>query len=192
MLTGLFVYTHCDLALSDTWRLKLTRSFRHNDTRSRPFGIGMTQDYEMFIWSALQFQEMDLILPDGGRVHYVRTSPGTGYTKNAEFDKAHQYTYALLQIARQVGSRRWRLGRHIGRWHNLLLRRTTADAVDARPLRQSHNAYSHTGEFREHHPDPRSQRALPLNSLTMLPITSPRRRTTWDVRWRTSMTSWAV
>ncbi len=51
----------------------------------------MTQDYEMFIWSALQFQEMDLILPDGGRVHYVRTSPGTGYT-NAEFESTNTPT----------------------------------------------------------------------------------------------------
>jgi|GEM_PF-2429688 len=32
----------------------------------------------MFLWSANQYQEVDVIPPDGGRVHYLRTSPGTG------------------------------------------------------------------------------------------------------------------
>lgn len=30
----------------------------------------------MFLWSANQYQEAHLILPDGGRVHFVRISPG--------------------------------------------------------------------------------------------------------------------
>ncbi len=38
----------------------------------------------MFLWSARQYREADLILPDGGRVHFDRTSPGEGYT-NADF-----------------------------------------------------------------------------------------------------------
>jgi hypothetical protein len=33
----------------------------------------------MFLWSAQQYQEADLILPVGGRVHYVRISSGTGF-----------------------------------------------------------------------------------------------------------------
>lgn len=51
-----------------------------NDATSRPFGIGATHPYAMFLWSAQQYSEVDLVLPDGGRVHYVRTSLGTGYS----------------------------------------------------------------------------------------------------------------
>jgi hypothetical protein len=36
--------------------------------------------YAMFLWSALQYQEADLILPEGGKIHIVRISPGTSYT----------------------------------------------------------------------------------------------------------------
>jgi hypothetical protein len=51
----------------------------------RPFGIGATHEYALFLWSAQEFQEVDLVLPDGGRVHYVRISPGTAYS-TAEFE----------------------------------------------------------------------------------------------------------
>ena len=34
----------------------------------------------MFLWSANQWTEVDLILPDGKRIHYVRTSSGTSWT----------------------------------------------------------------------------------------------------------------
>ena len=36
----------------------------------RPFGVGSAHLYELFLFPDLQFQEIDLILPDGGRVHY--------------------------------------------------------------------------------------------------------------------------
>jgi RHS repeat-associated protein len=39
----------------------------------------MTNPYAMFLWSANQYQEADLILPEGGKIHYVRTSPGTDF-----------------------------------------------------------------------------------------------------------------
>lgn len=80
MATGLFVHENSDLFLPDTWSLDLMRTYRQGDAASRPFGVGMTHPYEMFLWSANQYQQVDLILPDGGRVHYVRTSPGTGFT----------------------------------------------------------------------------------------------------------------
>ena len=55
------------------------RTYRQLDNVSRPFGIGTTHSYAVFLSSQNPYQEVDLILPDGGRVHYVRTSPGTGY-----------------------------------------------------------------------------------------------------------------
>lgn len=78
--TGLFVATKTDLVLSGNPSLSLTRTYRQNDQVSRAFGIGTNFSYGMFLWSARQYEQADLILPDGGRVHYVRTSPGTGYT----------------------------------------------------------------------------------------------------------------
>jgi RHS repeat-associated protein len=40
----------------------------------------MSHEYDLFLRSNDPFQEVDLILPDGGKVHYVRTSSGTGHT----------------------------------------------------------------------------------------------------------------
>ncbi|MGH9330600.1 MAG: DUF6531 domain-containing protein, partial [Vicinamibacterales bacterium] len=78
--TGLFVLEKTDLYLPDVLPLVLRRTYRQNDTASRPFGIGATHLYAMFLWSAQQYQEADLVLPHGGRVHYVRISAGTGFT----------------------------------------------------------------------------------------------------------------
>jgi RHS repeat-associated protein len=77
--TGLFIHEQTDLYLPDVIPLALTRTYNSADTIARPFGRGMTNPYSMFAWSANQYQEVDLILPDGGRVHFVRTSPGTGW-----------------------------------------------------------------------------------------------------------------
>jgi RHS repeat-associated protein len=81
--SGLFVYNKTDLVLSDVIPLSLTRIYRQNDSWSRPFGIGATHNYEMFIggngdsyWSS---PYIDLILPDGSRIHFVAMQP-TGYS----------------------------------------------------------------------------------------------------------------
>jgi RHS repeat-associated protein len=78
--TGLFVLNKTDLFLSDTLPLTLRRTYRPGDNTSRAFGIGTNHSYEMFLWSVNNWQETDLILPDGGRIHYARISPGTGWT----------------------------------------------------------------------------------------------------------------
>jgi len=69
-----------DLYLPDILPIELTRTYRQGDTNSRPFGIAATHQYAMFLWSANPYQEVDLILPDGGRVHYARISPGTSWS----------------------------------------------------------------------------------------------------------------
>jgi RHS repeat-associated protein len=78
--TGLFINSHTDLALADTLPIAITRTYRQSDTRSRPFGIGTNFDYGMFLQSANQYQEADLVLPDSAKIHYVRISSGTGFT----------------------------------------------------------------------------------------------------------------
>lgn len=79
LATGLYLHENTDLFLPDTWPLDLRRTYRQGDANSREFGVGMSHPFEMFLWSANQYQEADLVLPDGGRVHYVRISPGTNY-----------------------------------------------------------------------------------------------------------------
>jgi len=85
LATGLLIVEKTDLVLPDVVPLALRRTYRPADPAVRPFGIGTTHDYAMFLWSAQQFQEVDLVLADGGRVHYVRTSAGTGF-EDAHFE----------------------------------------------------------------------------------------------------------
>ena len=78
--TGLFVLEKRDLFVSDTVPINLTRTYRPNDTVSKAFGIGSTHPYDMFlVGDRFPYTYVDLILPDGGRVHYDRISPGTGW-----------------------------------------------------------------------------------------------------------------
>lgn len=81
--TGLFVYSKTDLVLPDVIPLVLTRTYRQNDFISRPFGIGTNDSFDFFmVGDNASFPEgytyQDLILPDGGRVHFPRTSPCNG------------------------------------------------------------------------------------------------------------------
>jgi RHS repeat-associated protein len=85
--TGLFLMHQTDLYLPDVLPLALTRTYESGDNLARPFGRGMTHPYAMFLWSAQQYQEADLILPEGGKIHYVRTSSGTG-----PFDAVFEHT----------------------------------------------------------------------------------------------------
>jgi RHS repeat-associated protein len=78
--TGVFLMHKTDLYLPDVLPLALTRTYNSGDNLARAFGRGMVNPYGMFLWSAHQYTEADLILPEGGKIHYVRTSGGTGYS----------------------------------------------------------------------------------------------------------------
>ena len=79
--SGLFTYDHTDLELSDVVPIRLTRSYRELDTTSYIFGVGTIDNYDLqvIVDSAGSYTYADLILPDAGRVHYVRTSSGTSF-----------------------------------------------------------------------------------------------------------------
>jgi RHS repeat-associated protein len=80
LTTGFFTYDKVDHSLSDVIPITLTRTYRQGDTVSRAFGIGTTHNYEIFLaGDTSAFAYKQLILPDGGRIHFARTSPGTGY-----------------------------------------------------------------------------------------------------------------
>jgi RHS repeat-associated protein len=77
--TGLFVYEKTDLAIPDVIPIVITRKYRPLDSISRPFGIGGSLDYQAFlIGDATTFTYAELVLGDGGRIHYDRISAGTG------------------------------------------------------------------------------------------------------------------
>ena len=76
--TGVFIMQKTDLYLPDVIPLSLTRVYSSGDNLARPFGRGITHPYALFLWSAQEYTEADLVLPAGGKIHYVRTTPGTG------------------------------------------------------------------------------------------------------------------
>ena len=78
--TGRLTDAHTDLAVADTMPVELTRAYYQGDGRSRQFGLNQSTEYDLFLGSENQYQEVDLYLPGGGKVHYLRTSPGTGYS----------------------------------------------------------------------------------------------------------------
>ncbi|MGH8244957.1 MAG: DUF6531 domain-containing protein, partial [Gammaproteobacteria bacterium] len=80
LFSGLFVMEKIDVALADVIPINLTRTYRNEDSRSRPFGIGATHNYEFFLVGDMNpYTYQELILPDGFRIRYNRTSPGTSW-----------------------------------------------------------------------------------------------------------------
>lgn len=70
--------------------LSFVRKYRPQDDRSRSFGIGGNDSFDIFPGGDSQtFSSIDLFLADGGRVHFARVSRGTGYADA----KLHAGTY---------------------------------------------------------------------------------------------------
>src|SRR5207249_1364556 len=59
--TGLFSLTKTDLYLPDVIPLSLTRAYNSGDGQGRSFGYGMVNPYAIFLWSAQQYQQADLV-----------------------------------------------------------------------------------------------------------------------------------
>jgi RHS repeat-associated protein len=79
--SGLFVYEKTDLVIPDVIPIVITRKYRQLDAVVRPFGRGTSHDYQMFLaGDKTTYTYADLVLGDGSRVRYTRTSAGTGYT----------------------------------------------------------------------------------------------------------------
>jgi RHS repeat-associated protein len=109
--TGLFMLEKTDLAVPDTLSIVVTRTYRQNDAVSRAFGVGASQPYDAYLWSASvhDYSQTDLVLPTGTRVHYTRTSPGTGY---ADAVLEHTTTPGIFyrsRIAWNAARRAWDL-----------------------------------------------------------------------------------
>jgi RHS repeat-associated protein len=79
LYSGLFTYHQQDLVLPDTIPIQVQRTYRQGDSNSYSFGIGTTNQYDLRLWSGAGAAEANLIMPDGKKIRYVRTTPGTGY-----------------------------------------------------------------------------------------------------------------
>lgn len=78
--SGLFTFDQTDLSESDILPITLARSYRQEDVNSYAFGPGFNWTYGIWQWSAQQYQQSDLVFPDGSRIHFVRISAGTSWT----------------------------------------------------------------------------------------------------------------
>jgi RHS repeat-associated protein len=88
LATGLFVEQHMDLHVGGILPLAVTRTYRPGDYNRRAFGVGMSLPYSSALHSTNQYQVVDLIMPDGGLVHYTRVINPAAPTDNA-FTTAH-------------------------------------------------------------------------------------------------------
>jgi RHS repeat-associated protein len=71
--TGLFLHSVTDFSIPDVMPISVTRTYRQNDLVNRQFGIGTGLSYAMYLYTSSTDSlpsVVDLILSDGGRVHY--------------------------------------------------------------------------------------------------------------------------
>jgi YD repeat-containing protein len=77
---GLFLDRRTEFYTAGRIPLQFTRVLRTQDSRSRAFGIGGTHNLNIFpVGNRWPFTWIDVIMADGGRVHYKRSNWGFGY-----------------------------------------------------------------------------------------------------------------
>lgn len=77
---GLLLSRKTDFYLPGPLPLELSRLLRTQDRRSRAFGIGASHNLNIFpVGNIWPFTWMDLILEDGGRLHYSRRNWGAAF-----------------------------------------------------------------------------------------------------------------
>ncbi|MFG3049855.1 RHS repeat-associated core domain-containing protein [Kitasatospora sp. NPDC048239] len=88
--TGLLVDENTDLLLDDVVPLALRRTYQQGDQDSRAFGVGMNFNFGYFPWSTgnigyYRYLEVDLVQPDGSKIHFRRITPGEKTYEDALF-----------------------------------------------------------------------------------------------------------
>ncbi|WP_405895230.1 polymorphic toxin-type HINT domain-containing protein (plasmid) [Streptomyces sp. NBC_01527] len=79
LATGQLTDSRTDLGVSDPLgSAEVNRTYWQGDTHPRAFGIGRDLSYNAFLHSEKQYEQVDLYLPGGQKIHFTRTSPGTG------------------------------------------------------------------------------------------------------------------
>jgi YD repeat-containing protein len=84
--SGVLVTRHSDFFRPDSMPLVLTRAYHSWDDVSRAFGVGGNHPYDILpVGSRTPYTFIDILMPDGGAIHYDRISKGFGYA-NAVFE----------------------------------------------------------------------------------------------------------
>lgn len=101
--TGLFTLNSTDIGVADTIPVALTRTYRQDDNFVRPFGIGQSDPYDLFI-APDSVGNYVLQLPDGGAVPFAPDSTGVYRSKTtptafygATLDGTHRDFVATLK-----------------------------------------------------------------------------------------------
>ena len=74
---GVVVQRKADFVFADEPAMQFTRVYRNQDDRSRSFGVGASHSFDMFLGGKMGVA-VDLIMPDGHRVHFVHEPPKAG------------------------------------------------------------------------------------------------------------------
>jgi len=106
--TGLFVYRMTDLLSTDSMPIAVRRTYQTEDPEPRPFGVGMTHDYDLHLFSPHEFSEMYLVLPSGATVHHDRVSTGDGF-QDAIFEHTDSPTARFYKSRIAWNGRGWNL-----------------------------------------------------------------------------------
>ena len=106
--TGLYVQTDTDLVVPDVLPIRLTRTYRTNDTASRVFGIGASHPYEQYLLRDDLCTAARVILPDGAYIHFTRTS-GTTCLDSTLQHTTTQTTFYAATLAWDPVFQRYRL-----------------------------------------------------------------------------------
>ena len=106
--TGLYVARDDDIDLGGDPPLRLVRTYRNRDARSRAFGIGTSHSLDLFLeGDATSFRYIDLILADGMRIRFERTTPGRGHTDGVFVHTASTTKFYLARLGWNAG--RWEI-----------------------------------------------------------------------------------
>jgi hypothetical protein len=100
--TGLYIREDEDLTVSGTPPFALTRTHLSGDRISRSDGVGATNNAEWYlIGDAARFQWAELILADGGCIHFDRISWGTSLCKRPVSSPRHADGILRCSIRRE-------------------------------------------------------------------------------------------
>ena len=75
LASGLYFQDTTDLFLDDVVPLDLKRTYRTNDLTVHSFGVGTKMPYELYLASTHEVDDVNLVLPDGARIHFVPIPP---------------------------------------------------------------------------------------------------------------------
>lgn len=105
---GLFVQRQSDFRLGGKFPLQFVRVYRNQDDQSRSFGVGTNDSLDIFLTGQMG-SYVDLILEDGGRVHFehaIRPQFGDTYVANGGDYIMAVYRGGTWTISRKDG---WKL-----------------------------------------------------------------------------------